>query len=84
MFVKKLKRRIDSMSQAAFGILKLSFFLTYFCLAGALFYALKLYISDSIFVPGAIMAITEFLRLPQSILLVGVLGSAIVEDLVSR
>ena len=84
MFIRKLKRRIDSMSQAAFGILTLSFFLTYFCLLAALAYTLRMYISGTVFVPGGFTAITEFLRLPQAILLVGVIGSAVAEDLSGR
>ena len=85
MFVRKLKRRLDSMTPAAFWILRLSFYLTYFCFALALFWALKVYLAPAnTIVRGAATAIRELVRLPQAVLLVGVLGSAIAEDIAQR
>jgi hypothetical protein len=69
------------MSPAAFGILKLSFAFTYLCLLYALLQVLRMSFSGDVFVPGGMSAVYELLRLPQGIMLVGVIGSGIAEDL---
>ncbi|MBQ8974707.1 MAG: hypothetical protein IJ072_03155 [Oscillospiraceae bacterium] len=84
MYLKKLKTRIDSMSQPAFFILKISFYCTYFCLICALVCAVRIYLAQGAECMSLRTALWEYLRLPQAVLLVGVIGSAIAEDICQK
>ena len=80
LYLKKLKTRIDAMSPPAFWILKLSFFATYFCLLCALVCAVGIFRADGLVPMSRYAALEAYLRLPQAVLLVGVLGSAAAEE----
>lgn len=84
MTFKNIKKQIDAMSRPAFFILQASFLAAYISLGAALVWAVRICLAGGALPMSAYRAVDGFIRLPQAILLVGVLGSAIAEDVILR